>query len=565
MSLAPAPARPEQQSAPREPYVSAPRRRCLEMPEGVLLALFAAVSLWVLGQNLFQVIAHGRVWTGTDGLFIADQMQYLAWIRDASHHGLASDLFVLNQTPHDYLQPAVAVSALLTALGVTPWLSLMLWKPVAVLGAFFAIRALCHRMLVGRLARACALALALFYGFSGTIGDAWLPFWSWGYPFGLMAIAAMIASLLVYRRARQGGGGWWLAPLLGLLAAWLHPWQGETLIVVLVGGELLALIEPSSPDTPRPPIIRRLALCAGTVVATALPLVYYGALDHFDSVWHLGRAATDHGWGLGGVLLSLVPLMAVAALAYVRRPRSFLEGATMVWPFATLAIYLVSNAGLGATPLHAFAGVTIPLALLAVGGVSMILEGRRTDRLRGSRAWSLSRLAAVALVAAFTIPAGISQLRGTYHYMGPYKNDGNFIRPDEQRALNFLARDPESGGVLAPFYLGMVIPELTGRSTYIGDYLWSVPSYLARFHDTFQLFKWPWAGPAARAFVLSTGARFVLADCHGHAGGLTDKLRPIMSAIYNFGCSTIYEVKNPQPANTRLPIRALLGGASAGQ
>lgn len=561
MALAPATARRERISAPDVPDIAAPRRRRLELPEAVLLAVFAAVSVWVLAQDLFQVIAHGRVWTGTDGLFIADQMQYLAWIRDASHHGLASDLFVLNQTPHDYLQPAVAISALLTAFGVTPWLSLMLWKPVAVVAAFFAIRGLCHRMLIGRLARTCALALALFYGFSGTIGDEWLPFWSWGYPFGLMAIAAMIGSLLVYRRARRGGARWWLAPLLGLLAAWLHPWQGETLIVVVIGGELLASLLPSYDDSGHPPIMRRLALAAGTVVATALPLLYYGALDHFDPVWRLGRAATDHGWGLSGVLLSLIPLLAVAALAYLRRPRSFLEGATMVWPFATLAIYLVSNAGLGATPLHAFAGVTIPLAILAVGGVARMLGGR-FEWVRGPRAAPIARFAAIALVAGFTIPAGIDQLRGTYHYMGPYKNDGNFIRPDEQRALNFLARDSQPGGVLAPFYLGMVIPELTGRHTYIGDYLWSVPSYPARFTNTFQLFKWPWSGPTARAFVLSTGARFVLADCHGHAGGLTDKLRPIMSAIYNFGCSTIYEVKHPQPGATRLPIRAVVGGAS---
>ncbi len=514
----------------------------MELPEAILLALFAAVSLWVLAQDLYQVVAHGRVWTGTDGLFIADQMQYLAWIRDASHHALASDLFVLGQTPHDYLQPAVAISALLTALGVTPWLSLMLWKPVAVLGAFFAIRALCRRMLPGSFASTCALALALFYGFTGTIGDAWLPFWSWGYPFGLMAIAAMVGSLLVYRRARQGGSGAWLAALLGLLAAWLHPWQGETLILVVVGGELLGWLTGSRPR--RWPTRRQLAVAVGIVVATALPLAYYAALDRFDPVWRLGRAATDHGWGLAGVLLSLVPLMAVAALSYIRRPRSFLEAATMVWPLATLAIYLISTAGLGATPLHAFAGVTIPLAVLAVGGVMHILE-RRLGSIPPGRRASLARLAAVALVAAFTIPAGVDMLEGTYHYMGPYKNDGNFIRPDEQRALAFLARDRQPGGVLAPFYLGMVIPEKTGRHTYIGDYLWSVPDYPARFTYTFQLFKWPWADQAARAFVLSTGAHFVLADCHGHAGGLTRKLSPIMSATYDFGCSTVYEVRRP--------------------
>src|SRR5207302_4285894 len=141
--------------------VQAFRRRLRVDPlELLMLLLFAAVSACVLALDLYQVIGHGRVWTGTDGLFIADQMQYLAWIRDASHHVLASDLFVINQTPHDYLQPAVAISGGLTALGVAPWLSLLLWKPVAVVGAFLAVRAYIHRMIQGRYAQLAALVLA---------------------------------------------------------------------------------------------------------------------------------------------------------------------------------------------------------------------------------------------------------------------------------------------------------------------------------------------------------------------------------------------------------------------
>ena len=54
------------------------------------------------------MVVHHRVWTGTDGVYIVDQMQYLAWIRDASNHVLSSNLFVLRPTPHDYFQPAVA-------------------------------------------------------------------------------------------------------------------------------------------------------------------------------------------------------------------------------------------------------------------------------------------------------------------------------------------------------------------------------------------------------------------------------------------------------------------------
>ena len=100
-----------------------------------MLLAFSAVSLFVLGADLWQVIVNGRVWTGTDGVYIVDQMQYLAWITDASKHILASNLFVLRDTPGDYFNPAVVVSGGLTALGMAPWLSLLLWKPVAVIAS----------------------------------------------------------------------------------------------------------------------------------------------------------------------------------------------------------------------------------------------------------------------------------------------------------------------------------------------------------------------------------------------------------------------------------------------
>ncbi len=542
MALAPpSPATVELDRAPRIGDRVAGRWRLRIDPlELVVLLLFAAISVWVLALDLYEVIAHGRVWTGTDGLFIADQMQYLAWIRDASHHVLASDLFVLNQTPHDYLQPAVLMSGGLTALGVAPWLSLLLWKPVAVVGAFLALRAYVHRLVVGRYARLAAMLLALFFGSFGTLGDEWLPFWSWGYPFGLMAIAAMVAGVVAYSRARERGTGLWQAPVLGLLASWLHPWQGETFILLLIGGELLAVLARSGASVP---VRRRVLLCASTVVLTALPLIYYGILDRVDEVWRLGRIGTSNGWGFGGVMESLVPLLVAAALSYRWRPRSFLAVATMTWPFVALAVYGVSIAGLGATPLHAFAGVTIPLAVLAVNGIRSLPLSRLPFR----------RLVGAALIAAVTIPATVEQLSSAHIFMGPYKNDGNFIRSDEQRALSFLARYKQPGGVLAPFYLGMVVPAITGRHTYIGDFLWSVPNYPERFKQSFNLFKYPEPGPTARAFVLSTGARFVLNDCHGHAGGLVNKLAPISRAIYPFGCSTVLEIAHPSTPRPLAP------------
>src|SRR6202008_3690863 len=86
--------------APDLPPVRIPRRtRRLDRFELSVLGAFAAVSLFVLLLDLWQVVVNGRVWTGTDGVYIVDQMQYLAWIKDASKHVLASNLFVLRDTP----------------------------------------------------------------------------------------------------------------------------------------------------------------------------------------------------------------------------------------------------------------------------------------------------------------------------------------------------------------------------------------------------------------------------------------------------------------------------------
>src|ERR1700756_2588846 len=115
-----------------------PRRRTgLDWFEFSVLGVFAAVSVFVLALDLWRVAFDGAIWTGTDGVYIVDQLQYLAWIREASHHFLVSNLFVLRDTPADYFQPAVVISGGLTALGIPVSLSLLLWKPVAVVTLFF--------------------------------------------------------------------------------------------------------------------------------------------------------------------------------------------------------------------------------------------------------------------------------------------------------------------------------------------------------------------------------------------------------------------------------------------
>jgi hypothetical protein len=520
--VAPAPATPR--THPKA--ITAPRRR-FDWFELAIFGLFAAASVWVLALDVYHDVARSDlVWTGTDGLFLNDQMQYLAWIQDASKHFVASDMFVLRSTPHDYFQPVIVISAGLHALGVASWLALLLWKPVAVIVAFLGVRAFINRTLSSRFDRRAALVLALFFAAWGVVGDEWMPFWTWGYPFGLLAIAAVTGALVSYDRARTERRFTWIAPLLGLVASFTHPWQGELMILIVVGAELVTCNRRDG--------LRRLALPAATIIATALPLLYYEALYRFDPAWHAAQQASRHEYSLSGIIVPLLPLLIVAALAYRRRPRTFIDAATRVWLFAALAIFGLSQSGISGTPLHAFDGITIPLAVLAV-------EAARSVGFRRLPAW---RLVAVALVAAATIPGSVSQLKAAKYWATPEGHNANFIFEPERQALDYLASNPRPGGVLArATYLGLIVPAETGRRTYVGGCLWSEPHCVARIIDTRDLFSGAYSPSRAQAYVRSTGARFLLKDCYSPEV-LPKLLGSMLVDTKRFGCASVYEVRS---------------------
>jgi hypothetical protein len=522
------------------PVAVASQRRRLDRVELTLLALFAAVSVWVLALDLWQVVVNGRVWTGTDGLFLVDQMQYLAWIRGASSHVLSPNLFVLRSTPADYFQPAVLISGGLSALGVAPWLSLLLWKPVAVGGAFWAFRAYIYRSLTGLWARRTALILALFYGsFTivygkfGVLGDLFPGFLSWGYTFALIALAAMVAALVIYDRARAASRMTWLPAVLGAVASLLHPWHGELLIVVVVFAELVLFTRGSL-------TVQRLRLPAATIALTGLPLVYYALLGKTDLSWRLAREASRHTFALWSIVLVILPLMLPALLAYRQRPTTFLAAATRAWPVAAFGVFILSATGLSATPLHAFQGITIPLGILAVEGV------RRTRWRRLERRHLLAGLA----VAVVTIPATVFELANAANTVAPNPENANFIARDERSALDYLQDDRDSGGVLSRSYLGAVVPGKTGRRTLVGDCLWSEPYCYERGKTAQALFDGTLAPGVARSFVRLTGARFVLADCQSKAN-LTKTLASLVVSVRRFGCASVYEIAPPPGAGLR--------------
>jgi hypothetical protein len=503
----------------------------LDRVELATLGAFALVSLWVLGLDLWQVAVHGRVWTGTDGVYDVDQLQYLAWIRDASQHILVANHFVLRPTPADYFQPAVVISGALSALGVAPWLSLLLWKPVAVGGSFYAVRAYVRRQLPEPAARRAALVLALFfgsvtvvYGSAGVLGDLFPGFLSWGYAFGLLALTAVLAALVLYDRARAAGRASWAAGVLGAVASLLHPWHGELLILVLLGGELAVARRSSGRRG-------RLMRPAPTLLLTAAPLVYYAVLGRSDLSWQLARGASKHGYPLWSILLALMPLLVPAVRAYRSRPASFLSATARAWPIAAVVLYVLSSTALGATPLHAFEGITIPLAVLAVEGA-------------GLAGWAglRHRLALALLVlAALTLPATALELKTARNLVRPRAGTANFIAPGEQRALSYLSDSRTPGGVLSRSYLGLLVPEATGRHTFVGDCIWSEPGCGDRLLAVHRLFDGAMPPDAARRFVRSTGARFLLADCRNRQD-LRRPLGAMVASVRRFGCASVYEI-----------------------
>lgn len=513
----------------------AARRRRVDWFEIAVLLAFALVSVWVLALDLWQVVVHGRVWTGADSLWGVDQYQYESWVRAASSHLLVSNLFVLHPTPADYFQPAIVISGALTALGVPLTASLLLWKPIAVAGVFFAVREYLHRTVRGRLARAAALALALFfgsftivYGSVGPIGDLFPGFLAWGYPFSLLGLAAMVASLLTYDTARRRQRISWVPGLLGAAASSVHPWNGALLIAALLGAELAMARRHRVTKA-------QLALPIATVAMTAVPLVYYLLLGKADPSWQLAQAASKHSYPLWSIALELTPLLLPALLAFRKYPRTFLGAATMVWPVAAFAEFAVSTTRFAATPVHAFQGITLPLAVLAIVGLRDLGFGRLPYSL------ALGSL----LVGAFTLPATIWELKLAHRMVAPRSGDNNFITKSERRALTYLARDRRPGGVVTRVYLGELVPGATGRRTFVGDCLWSQPGCPTREGDVHNLFEGNSTPTAARRFVaylVSRKARFLLKDCES-SGNLNRLLAPMIVSVHRFGCAAVYEVK----------------------
>jgi hypothetical protein len=546
-----------------------PQRRNGDPAELAIFVIFALLSLWVLGCLVGRSLSNGQVWTGIDSLHASDPLQYLAFIRSAGHSILISNLFDIRPAAASFLHPGFLASGLISDLGVPPWLAYLLWKPVAVVAIFLAVQAYVHRFIDSTGGRRAALLLALFFVptaafvasqigtdprtnvyLLGTEVELFPGTWLWGYSFTVLAVAAIPAALLCYgrdrSRARVGPAG----PAAALLCSWFQPWQGGTLLLILAATELLSSVverpgkrpggdAPGASRGPSAP--ERVRLVGSYLVAGVVPLVYYALLARLDPSWKLAGQANRFGaWPVWTLVVTLAPLAVPAALVYVRRPATTEELGLRLWPLAGLAVYwVIGLTNVGTFPIHAFQGLTIPLAILAVLGVrARVSYGRRT-----------TTLATALVLTLFLVPALVWKLNDARHSTatsavplpGAPPNT-YFLKTGESDALSFLDRDREPGGVLAAAGLGEVVPGRTGRRTWLGLPSWT-PDYNARFVQADLLFNGRLSAPRAAALVRSTGARFVFEDCEHHAD-LAALLQPLVTGTRRFGCATVLRVRS---------------------
>jgi hypothetical protein len=536
------PARSPIQPSASAKKVYAPPPRGIDAFDIVVLIAFLSLSMWIVLVLIVRKTPE-QVWTGTNGLYIGDQMQYLGWIRYSARHLLIGDPFVTTPSASAYLNPCLFISGLLARAGLGAWLAYLLWVPISAVALFFAVRALAHKLIDGTAQRRCALVIALFYVspaaaiasvlhseqslfLTSFAREIWPGMYLWGYPLTAIAVASMVAALLSYARDRADGRlrGW--APCSALLCAWLQPWQGATILVIVVVSETYLWLRGSR---------NTMALPAVTLAATAAPLGYYLLLSHLDGTWALaGRVDRINSLPFWALAFTVLPLALCALFAYWRCPVRFEDVAVRVWPIgAFFVLWLMQLSGIGTFPKHALQGLSVPLAVLAVIGIGRLRRGDPAVRvILGSLVVALLVVPPLVWELDQATSTGVSTIFGAEPYL---------INKSEQAALTYLDRDPAGGAVLSTVYLGQIVPAETGRNTWVGIASWT-PNYESRVDEANRLFLGQLTPSHAIHIVLSSRARFLLADC-GHRANLSSALSSILESEQHFGCATLYQVK----------------------
>ncbi|MGI8864999.1 MAG: hypothetical protein ACR2JH_11500 [Solirubrobacteraceae bacterium] len=511
--------------------MSRPRLRSLARPQQALLAVLALWALVPAVAMIVHALRFGERLTGADGIVGGDQLQYLAWIRDAGSHVLANNLFSLPPSAHAYVQPMFTLSGLLWWIGLPLQAAYWLWKPVAIAVLFTGAAWWTSRMLHERGARAAALTLALFLfsPIASLVGWALIGSPSardhllqlsaeifpagelWGYMPAALAVGLMPVAVLTAERALQASDRKVRRRLLGaagscaLLIAWLHPWQGLTLILIL-----LALAAWAGSADWRPLMIPALA--------AVMPLTYYLLLSKLDPAWELAsRNELVPRPPLTALVLALVPMLPFA-LAGLRRPgRDLSERALLLWIPACLITYFA----VGSFSTHALESLSLPIAVLCV---------------RGAQRIRLPLVAGALMLAAVTVP-GLAYEARAFRDVERSPIQQYYENASDSRALDWVANGAPAGGVLARTIVAVGIPSQTGRAVWVGHQFWS-RDYPARSAIANAMFAGTLDRTRASLLVRLSGVRLVFADC-GSRIDLRRSLAPVLASVRRFGCASV--------------------------
>jgi hypothetical protein len=524
--------------------------------EWLLVAVFAAASFALFGLEAVEAAANNRVFLGAAGSSAQDSMQYLAWATDAAHHGLIANLYGFNNGGHVFFHPIWLVTGLLHVdAGMSYPLLLGLWQAAALVLLIVVLRRYAQLVLGndGR-ARAIALTLAMFlvspfflfvvylhvkldgaHWIGLLTGESYAVQWISGYFPIALTVAAMIGYLIAVEqlmgtpdRPTLGAElflpAGFAAAALGATAALLHPWQGIELAVVTVGVAIWDRL-----------MSRRNVRLLLPLAAIGVPLLYYLILPKIDAGW----ATSSQGPGphrAGIALLGWLTTFGPAALASVpgwrTRATSDRQRLLRLWPIAVLITFVAVPTG----KFQAFAGVSVPLALLAVQGWRRVLD----ERGPGGRNQRVLRFLVTAGLVVLVFGAVADTTWLLINYRVGSRAVAQLDRSDAH-ALDYLARQPR-GGVLSSVAVGIWVPAMTDDSTYVGHSVWS-PQWARRRSYVRQLFGYPGkrslSPTAALALIEQSGARYVLEPC-GARAMLWPLLEPRGYSRHVFGCATVY-------------------------
>lgn len=537
-SAATVPGRPEPANSARRTVLGLDRVELLCLLTLVMLALAPLLALATKGRDL----------SGADGFLATDQMQYLAWIRESADHLLIGNPWDLATGERRFFHPIFVISgALHGLLGISIPLSYLLWEPVAIGIAFVGALAYVRRLLAPGGPRHAGLILVLFaampataivaltgwggkprqYTFDFISGEMWTGQYFWGYLPTAIAVFLIPLVLVGLEKSRGGGRSALLALCAGgtLLVAWLQPWQGAELVILVWAVEMWRWARRREAPA--------WTALAAVSVAGALPAIYYFWLSRVDSAWRLAQEANAAGaqdlwsWPWWAIALTVAPLALPAMVAYRGSARTWQDTAVRVWPFAVLLVFLLP---VGTFPYHSFQGLQIPLAILAVIGVQ--------------RLWpAIPTWAAVCALFAMVVP-------GTLHKADVFRNsvqsggDPYWVFDGERELLESLDRDPRPGAVLAPTYAALLVPSRTGRETWVGPFSWT-PDWERRAQLANALFEGRLSTAQARQVVTESNARWLFVDCRPLAyPWLEAQIRPLLAGPpRRFGCARLYELK----------------------